>query len=83
MSASQLAKPQLRGLLKSRVKRDFGIAFAFSAVCTVAYKFLVNEPRKAKYAEFYKTYDAQADFERMKKEGVFQSVTPDGKVGEW
>ena len=34
------------------------------------------DARKQKYADFYKTYDAQADFERMRELGVFQSARP-------
>ena len=30
----------------------------------------------------FRTYDADKDYERMKKAGVFQSVRPDGSVGE-
>ena len=35
---------------------------------------LVNKPRKENYRNFYATYDADAEFERMKSAGVFQSV---------
>lgn len=47
----------------------------------VGWKFLFAEKRKQKYLDFYKSYDAKADFERMKKAGVFQSVRPDGEIG--
>ena len=36
----------------------------------------VYDARKQKFVDFYKTYDAQADFERMRELGVFQSARP-------
>lgn len=39
----------------------------------------VLDARKQRYADFYKTYDGQKDFERMKELGVFQSVRPAGE----
>ncbi|XP_076440377.1 cytochrome c oxidase subunit 6C-1-like [Babylonia areolata] len=79
---SAVARPQLRGFLKSNLKKNFIIATAVSFISTVAWRVIVCDSRKARYAEFYKTYDAQKDFERMKVGGVFHSVNPDGSVGE-
>ncbi|XP_025076883.1 cytochrome c oxidase subunit 6C-like [Pomacea canaliculata] len=76
-----LPKPQLRGLLASRLKINATAAFAFCISMAVGWKFLFAEKRKQKYLDFYKSYDAKADFERMKKAGVFQSVRPDGEIG--
>ncbi|KAK7504071.1 hypothetical protein BaRGS_00004803 [Batillaria attramentaria] len=77
-----VARPQLRGMIKSQLKRNFVIATAVSAVCTVAWRLGICDARKARYAEFYKNYDSQKDFERMVKAGMFTSVLPDGSVGE-
>ncbi|KAK7101045.1 cytochrome c oxidase subunit 6C-1-like [Littorina saxatilis] len=77
-----VARPALRGFLKSDLKRNFIIATAVSIVSTLAWRVGICDDRKNKYAEFYKTYDAQKDFERMKLKGVFHSVNPDGSVGE-
>ncbi|XP_076462384.1 cytochrome c oxidase subunit 6C-like [Babylonia areolata] len=79
---SAVARPQLRGFLKASLKRNFIIATAVSFVSTVAWRVAICDSRKARYAEFYKTYDVQKDFERMKVGGVFHSVKPDGSVGE-
>ena len=54
--------------------RDVGIATAISFVASVGWYYAVNKPRRDNYAAFYKTYDAEADFQRMKAAGVFQSV---------
>ncbi len=40
---------------------------------SVAWYLGVNKPRKEAYKNFYATYDADKEFERMKGCGVFQS----------
>lgn len=42
---------------------------------SVFFKFVVVEPRKKIYAEFYRNYDSMKDSEKMKKGGSFQSAT--------
>jgi hypothetical protein len=49
----------------------------FATGTSLAWYFLVNKRRKDNYAAFYQTYDATADFERMKAAGVFQCVPAD------
>ncbi len=73
---SALPRPQMRGLLSSHLKKHFliGATLAFAGAACV--KFFVYDWRKAKYAEFYKTFDVQKDFERMRELGVFHSVRP-------
>ncbi|XP_055712955.1 cytochrome c oxidase subunit 6C [Phlebotomus papatasi] len=70
-------KPQLRGLHHATIKRNLTVALVLSAVSVVAVKLLYNDRRKANYAEFYKNYDAEAAFERMRKAGLFQSAQAD------
>ncbi|XP_071449436.1 cytochrome c oxidase subunit 6C-like [Hetaerina americana] len=72
---TRLAKPQMRGILNSQIARNIAVAFALSIVAGASYKILVSDPRKKRVAEYYRTYDANADFERMKKAGVFQSTS--------
>lgn len=76
-SVARIAKPQLRGLLNSQIKKNIFIALALSIVGGIGMKVLVCDARKKRYAEFYRTYDAEADFQRMKTAGVFQSCGPD------
>lgn len=45
----------------------------------VSLQFLVTEPRKQAYADFYKQYDAMKEFNAMREAGVFQSVRPSGE----
>ncbi|CAD6999346.1 cytochrome c oxidase subunit 6C-1 [Ceratitis capitata] len=67
------AKPVLRGLHNATIKKNLIVAIALTTVVTVAWNFAINKPKKVAYAEFYKTYDAQKSFERMKANGRFQS----------
>ncbi|XP_033645144.1 cytochrome c oxidase subunit 6C-like [Asterias rubens] len=71
-----LPRPQMRGLLNSHLKKHFVIGAALSVVGAAMVKYFVYDWRKNKYAEFYKTFDVQKDFERMRELGVFHSVRP-------
>ena len=73
------ARPQLRGLLGTTLKRQVVIAGVIGLLAVVATKVLVKDARLKKYEEFYKHYDADKDFERMKNAGVFRSVKPGSK----
>ncbi|KAM3955958.1 cytochrome c oxidase subunit cyclope [Aphomia sociella] len=72
-AVSTVSKPQLRGLLNASIKRNLIVALSLSAVAGIAFKQLVGSERKRKYAEFYRTYDAEKEFEEMRKKGLFQS----------
>jgi len=73
---SALPRPQMRGLLSSHLKKHFAIGVVLAVAGAACVKVFLYDWRKAKYAEFYKTYDVQKDFERMRELGVFQSVRP-------
>ncbi|XP_038047409.1 cytochrome c oxidase subunit 6C-like [Patiria miniata] len=73
---SALPRPQMRGLLNSHLKKHFAIGLVLAVTGAACVKFFLFDWRKAKYAEFYKTYDVQKDFERMRELGVFHSVRP-------
>ncbi|XP_053648785.1 cytochrome c oxidase subunit 6C-1 [Cherax quadricarinatus] len=77
-----IAKPVMRGLLASQIKRNIIIACGLSIVAATSWKLLVQDPRKRIYAEFYKNYDAQAEFDRIRNLGLFTSCKPDGEVEE-
>ncbi|KAH8241514.1 cytochrome c oxidase subunit 6C-1 [Drosophila bipectinata] len=72
-ATSSSAGPVLRGLHNATIKRNLAAALGLSAIVTIAFKLLVNDPKKAAYAEFYQKYDANKSFERMKAAGRFQS----------
>uniref|UniRef100_A0A0V0G3L6 Putative cytochrome c oxidase n=1 Tax=Triatoma dimidiata TaxID=72491 RepID=A0A0V0G3L6_TRIDM len=72
-AVSTSVKPQLRGLLHSKIKRNLAIAVVLSAASGVIVKTFFGDARKKQYADFYKNYDAEEDFKRMKNLGLFQS----------
>ncbi|XP_072170294.1 cytochrome c oxidase subunit 6C-like [Diadema setosum] len=73
---SALPRPKMRGLLSSFLTRHFLIGASLAVIGAASVKIFLCDVRKARYANFYKTYDAQADFERMRELGVFQSARP-------
>ncbi|XP_015363517.1 PREDICTED: cytochrome c oxidase subunit 6C [Diuraphis noxia] len=73
----KLAKPQLRGLYDKKTKFHLVFSVVLSIGVGLTYKYAIGEPRKKAYAEFYKHYDADKDFERMRKLGLFSSCPAD------
>jgi cytochrome c oxidase subunit 6c len=43
----------------------------------VAQKIFVNDHRQQVYAEFYKNYDINKEFNRIRNKGLFDSCEPD------
>ncbi|XP_023655320.1 cytochrome c oxidase subunit 6C [Paramormyrops kingsleyae] len=74
-----LAKPVMRGLLAKRLRFHLPVAFVVCLSLAAAVKFGVTEPRKRAYAEFYKNYDANKEFNSMREAGIFESVRPSGE----
>ncbi|XP_013175751.1 PREDICTED: cytochrome c oxidase subunit 6C [Papilio xuthus] len=72
-AVSTMAKPQMRGLLNNVIKRNLIVALALAGVAGFSFKQLVGNERKRRYAEFYRTYDAEKEFEEMRQKGLFQS----------
>ncbi|XP_026728445.1 cytochrome c oxidase subunit 6C-like [Trichoplusia ni] len=72
-AVSTASKPMMRGLLNSQIKRNLTISLVLAGISGFAFKQIVGNERKRKYAEFYRTYDAEKEFEEMKKKGLFQS----------
>ncbi|ETN61296.1 mitochondrial cytochrome c oxidase subunit VIC [Anopheles darlingi] len=72
--ASRIQKPVLRGLHNATIKRNLIVSGVLCTIAVVAMKVLHNDPKVQDYAEFYKTYDANKAFQRMKDAGLLQSV---------
>ncbi|XP_041975164.1 cytochrome c oxidase subunit 6C-like [Aricia agestis] len=72
-AVTTLPKPQMRGYLNAAIKRNIIGALTLAAVSGFLFKTLVGNERKRKYAEFYRTYDAEKEFEEMRAKGLFQS----------
>jgi Cytochrome c oxidase subunit VIc. len=52
--------PQLRNLLQRKVFSTIATGFGLGLAAALTWKFAYADPKKAKYAEFYKNYDADA-----------------------
>ncbi|XP_072947967.1 cytochrome c oxidase subunit 6C-like [Epargyreus clarus] len=72
-AVSVASKPVMRNLLHSNIKKNIIIALSLAGFCGFTFKQVVGNERKRKYAEFYRTYDAEKEFEEMRKKGLFQS----------
>ncbi|CAH0696400.1 unnamed protein product [Spodoptera exigua] len=72
-AVSTASKPMMRGLLNAQIKRNLIVSLVLAGISAVAVKQLVGNERKRKYAEYYRTYDAEKEFEEMRKKGLFQS----------
>lgn len=68
-----LVKPKMRGLLSAQINRIIFKACLLSCLGGLAFKVLVADVRKQKYADYYRELDAEAVFEDMRKKKVFQS----------
>ncbi|KYQ49863.1 Cytochrome c oxidase subunit 6C [Trachymyrmex zeteki] len=77
--STPIAKPQLRGLLTSQIKKNLVVMMVVSISAGVAYKIFVVDKRKRKYAEFYKTYDAEKQLKIMNEAGLMQSYNIEQK----
>lgn len=54
-SSGPIPRPAiLKGLHHATVKRNLVVAIASSIAVAIAYKFIINDPKKVRYAEFYK-----------------------------
>merc|ERR1712243_128422 len=75
-SISRLAKPKMRGLLTDQIKKHLLVSTVLSVLSAYAYKVMVGDPRKQTYAEFYRNYDVEKEFEKMREAGIFTSCRP-------
>ncbi|XP_066139400.1 cytochrome c oxidase subunit 6C-like [Euwallacea fornicatus] len=74
---AKLPKPQLRHLLHNTIKKNL-ILVGISITVVAAYvKYVHNDGRKQRYADFYKTYDIEKEFNIMRKKGLFDSCPID------
>merc|ERR1712110_1279645 len=69
-----LPKPNLTSLLYKKTARDFAVALGLAVAGSTVYHFAVKESRRARWNEWLSTYNAEADFNRMMRAGVFQGV---------
>lgn len=63
---STAGKPQLRGLLRRKIAFEAVTAVCLGIAVGSIWYLSVARPRRQKYEDFYKSYDAAADAKNMK-----------------
>ncbi|XP_075678255.1 cytochrome c oxidase subunit cyclope [Dermatophagoides pteronyssinus] len=71
-TAGRLAKPKLRRLLLDSLKVHIPIAIGLAVATQFSLKFFFKDVRREKIAEFYRTYDAEKEAERLERIGFFE-----------
>jgi len=77
-----MAAPVMRGMLKNQLKRDFAVTVVLCVTSVLTVKHFMKDRRAKVYEEFYKNFDADKEFIRMREAGVFNSVAPGGAIRE-
>jgi len=73
-SAATIGRPSLKNLTRARVPRAGFISCGLAVVSAIAWKVLVSDQHKREMASFYKSYDPERDYARMKAAGVFKGL---------
>ncbi|XP_055300094.1 cytochrome c oxidase subunit 6C [Sitodiplosis mosellana] len=76
-SSNSLPRPQLKGRHAKFMTKHLAISIGFALASVYLTKVFVNDKRKAAYAEYYKNYDIEENFNRIRKLGLFESCGPD------
>lgn len=63
---STAGRPQLRGLLRRKIAFEAATAVGLGIAVGSIWYLSVAKPRRKKYEDFYKSYDAAADAKNMK-----------------
>ncbi|XP_076249839.1 cytochrome c oxidase subunit cyclope isoform X2 [Calliopsis andreniformis] len=73
MSEGRLAKPQLRDLHRSYVKKGLVGVLITGFLTAAAFKALIADIESNKIDNFYKTYDPMKSLEKMENAGLMDS----------
>ncbi|XP_031623800.1 cytochrome c oxidase subunit 6C [Contarinia nasturtii] len=76
-ASASLPRPVLKGRHAQFMKKHLAIGIGMSLVSVYLTKVFVNDKRKAAYAEYYKNYDIEENFHRIRKLGWFDSCSAD------
>ncbi|XP_075210891.1 cytochrome c oxidase subunit 6C-like [Lycorma delicatula] len=74
---TKLPKPQMRRLFETQLKLQLGFALTSGVISAVLFKIFYAEKRKQRVIDYYKDYDCEVHFEKMRRNGVFDSVPAD------
>merc|ERR1712080_794151 len=79
--STKLARPEgMKGALVKQIGKNMIIAGVLATIGTYAFYIGVVKARRDVYAEFHRTVDPDAMYERMKSKGVFWAVKA---IDEW
>lgn len=67
-----VTKPQLRNLGVTAWSKCIAFSLIVSGAWALYYKKYILEARKKQYADFYENYDADKEYEAIKKAGLFK-----------
>ncbi|CAF1034853.1 unnamed protein product [Adineta ricciae] len=73
-SSTASGRPVLKNLTRARVPRAGLIGVSMAIVGAVTWKVLVSDRHKDHFTSFYKSFDPERDYARMKASGVFKSL---------
>lgn len=68
-----IAKPILRGHLQAYQVKSLIISGVLSIAVALGYKHGIAEPRKQRYATFYKTYDPEEHEKKLFEYGLIRT----------
>ncbi|XP_044262497.1 cytochrome c oxidase subunit 6C-like [Tribolium madens] len=73
---AKIPKPKMRGLLQAQIKRNLILTGISCTIAGLYMKFIFGNGRKKAYADFYKNYDINKEFHRIRRKGLFDSCDP-------
>ncbi|CAF0812549.1 unnamed protein product [Adineta ricciae] len=73
-SSTASGRPVLKNLTRARVPQAGLIGIGLATVGALAWKVLVSDRHKNNFTSFYKSFDPERDYARMKASGVFKSL---------
>jgi len=73
-TAKASGRPSLKNLTRARVPRAGMIGISLAVISAFTWKILVSDRHRNNITEFYKNYDPERDYARMKASGVFKSL---------
>ncbi|KAJ3648650.1 hypothetical protein Zmor_020438 [Zophobas morio] len=73
---SKLPKPQMRRLLYGQIRKNLILTGISVTIAGLYMRLVFGDGNKREYAEFYKNYDINKEFHRIRRKGLFDSCDP-------
>ncbi|UJR31705.1 hypothetical protein I4U23_019185 [Adineta vaga] len=72
--STSTGRPTLKNLTRARVPRAGILGFSIAVTAAIGWKILISDRHKNNISSFYKTFDPERDYARMKAAGVFKTL---------